>query len=236
MKSRLFIASVVVSASCGLTLAGFDADYTGMTGVADSININNTGSGGFINLDFAAGHNNFVYTDVGGMRGNGQFSGGSFSTFCLELQNTLSGSRSYDVTDIQNAPNPSPGNGGPQYDLADEAEVHAVVAAAIRLGWINSDLSAGAGATNTRLAAVQGMLWKVVLDEAVVTGNGTVGTAMGELQTEIDLDPSATVAGLKAMLNADSQDQLFVVPLPTAAFAGLLTLGGLAGVKRMRRS
>lgn len=236
MKNRAAIVITVLAASCGLAAAGFDAEHTGLTGVADGVNVNNTGSGGFINMDFDAGHNNFDYTDVGGDRGAGQFSGGSFSTFCIELQNTLTGSRSYDVASIHDSPNPAPGNGGAQYDLADEAEVNAVVAAAIRLGWINSDLSAAAGATDARLAAIQGQIWKVVLDEAVVTGNGAVATEMSALQAEIALDPSATVAGLRAMLNADSQDNLFIVPLPTAAFAGLLTLGGLAGVKRLRRS
>lgn len=235
MKNTVLLTGAILAASCGLASAGFDAQHTGLTGVTGSININNTGTGGFINLDFDAGHNNFDYTDMGGTRGAGQFAGGSFSTFCVELQNTLSGSRSYEVTAIHNSPNPAPGNGGPQYDMADEAEVNAVVAAAISLGWINSDLSA-ASATNTQLAAIQGMIWKVVLDEAVVTGNGAVGTAMATLQTQIDLDPNATVAGLKAMLNADTQDQLYVVPLPTAAFAGLITLGGLAGIKRFRRN
>ena len=236
MKTRTVLFSGVLCATSGLAMAGFDAEFTGITGVDSAIHIDNTGFGGFINFDFDAGHNNFDYTDVGGDRGAGQFSGGSFATFCVELQNTLNGSRSYDVTDIHNAPNPSPGNGGPQYDAADEAEVNAVVAAAIRLGWIEGDLSSGANATDTRLAAIQGQIWKVVLDEAVVTGNGSVATEMAALQAEIANDPSATVAGLKAMLNADSQDQLFIVPLPTAAFAGLLTLGGLAGIKRIRRA
>ena len=234
MKKTTIICAAIATLS-GSALAGFDAEHTSLTGVSGGVHIDNTGSGGFINFDFDAGHNNFVYTDVGGQRGGGQFAGGSFSTFCIELQNTLSGSRSYDVTDIHNSPNPSPGNGGPQYDMADEAEVNAVVAAAVRLGWINSDLSAAA-ASNTQLAAIQGQIWKVVLDEAVVTGNGAVATEMAALQAEIAMDPSATVSGLVAMLNANTQDQLFIVPLPTAAFAGLLTLGGLAGVKRLRRS
>lgn len=236
MKNRSTIVIAALAASCGLAAAGFDADFTGITGFGDGVNINNTGSGGIINDDFSAGHNNFVYTDVGGDRGAGQFAGGSFSTFCIELQTTANGSQSYDLAYIHESPNPAPGNGGPQYDLADAAEVHAVIAAAIRLGWIESDLSAGAGATNTRLAAIQGQIWKVVLDEAVVTGNGSVATQMSALQAEIALDPSATVAGLRAMLNADTQDQLYIVPLPTAAFAGLMTLAGLGGYKRLRRA
>ncbi len=230
---KAIVMSVALAAAAGAASAGFDAEYNGYTGVAAGVHINN---GGFVNQDFNAGHNNFTYTDVGGDRGTGQFAGGSFSTFCIELQNTLVGSRTYDLAGITDSPNPSPGAGGPQYDSADEAEVNAVIAAAIRLGWINSDLSAGANATNTRLAAIQGQIWKVVLDTSTVTGNGAVATEMGALQTEIANDPNATVNGLVAMLNADTQDQLFVVPLPTAALAGLLTLGGLAGVKRLRRS
>lgn len=236
MKNRVTISMIALAASCGSAFSAFDAMSTGMTGISDGVHIDNTGFGGFVNMDFDAGHNHFAYTDVGGQRGGGQFSGGSFSTFCVELQNTLTGSYTYDVTDIRNAPNPAPGNGGPQYDLADEAEVNAVVAAAISLGWINSDLTAGAGATDTRLAAIQGMIWKVVLDEAVVTGNGSVATAMGTLETQANANPNATVAGLSAMINASTQDQLFIVPLPTASLAGLLTLGGIVGIKRMRRS
>lgn len=236
MKNRVSISMIALAVSCGSAFSAFDAQSTGMTGVVDGVHIDNTGFGGFVDMDFDAGHNHFAYTDIGGQRGSGQFSSGSFSTFCVELQNTLTGSYTYDVTDIRNAPNPAPGNGGPQYDLADEAEVNAVVAAAVSLGWLNSDLSAGAGANGTRLAAIQGMIWKVVLDEAVVTGNGSVASAMGTLQTQIDANPNATVAGLKAMINADTQDQLFIVPLPTASLAGLLTLGGLAGIKRIRRS
>jgi hypothetical protein len=229
---KAIVMSVALAAAAGAASAGFDADYNGYTGVAAGVHINN---GGFVNQDFNAGHNNFTYVGAGD-RGTGQFAGGSFSTFCIELQNTLVGTQSYDLAGITDSPNPSPGAGGPQYDSADEAEVNAVIAAAIRLGWINSDLSAGANATNTRLAAIQGQIWKVVLDTSTVTGNGAVATEMGALQTEIANDPNATVNGLVAMLNADTQDQLFVVPLPTAALAGLLTLGGLAGVKRLRRS
>lgn len=233
MKNSIAIAAIVLAS--GNAIAGFEADWVTLQGLNDSIRIDNTGFGGVLNDTFNAGHFIFEYTDVGGDRGIGQFAGGTFATFCIELQGIANGSQSYEIDSIRNAPDPSPGLGG-AYDSADEAEVNAVVAAAIRLGWINSDLSLNA-ASNHQLAAIQGMIWKVVLDEAVVTGeNATVASHMATLQAEIDLDPNATVDHLRAMVSADSQDQLYIVPLPTAAFAGLITLAGIGGYKRIRRA
>lgn len=240
MKKTTVITIAALAVSSGLAMADFEAIYNDALGIigGGSVHIDNTGSpGGLINQDFDAGHIEFSYTNSvndGGERGSGQYASGTFRGFCIELQNVRTGDYVYDVDSIQNAPNPSPGAGGPAYDAADEAEVHAVVAAAIRLGWINNDLSAN-NATLMQLSAIQGQIWKVVLDNSVVTGNGGVATEMTDLQAEIANNTSATVAGLRAMLNAETQDQLFVVPLPTAAFAGLMTLGGLAGFKRLRR-
>ncbi len=232
MKTRIALAALAVAS--GSALASFDAQWDSLAGVNDSIHIDNTGTGGSINQNFNAGQWTWHYVGAGD-RGGGQFSGGSFATFCIELQNIGNGPHTFDVNAIHNAPNPSPGVGGPQYDLADEAEVNAVVAAAIALGWINADLSHGTG-TNQQLAAIQGMIWQVVLDDAVVTAaNAGVGLQMSALQAQISLNPNATVQYLAAMTSLDSQDQLFIVPLPTAAFAGLMTLVGLVGVKRLRR-
>jgi len=232
MKYSAFAAVLIAS---GSAFAGFEADFLSIQGKNNAIRIDNTGTGGLINDTFNAGHFIFEYTDVGGDRGQGQFKSGTFATFCIELQNISTGPQSYDIDRIRNAPNPSPGLGGPAYDASDEAEVEAVIAAAIRLGWINSDLSL-AGADDNQLAAIQGQIWKVVLDDAVVTGERTnVALAMAALQAEIANDPTATVPDLKAMISPDTQDQLFIVPLPTAAFAGLMTLAGIGGIKRLRR-
>ena len=236
MKNTTVVTAALLTAMSSMAYADFEATYVGLTGNG-SVHIDNTGSGGFINQDFNAGHLEFTYTNSvtdGGERGDGQYASGSFRGFCLELQNVKLGAYSYEVDSISNAPNPAPGAGGPAYDAADEAEVNAVIAAAVRKGWINADLSANA-ATNVQLSAIQGQIWKVVFDNSVVTGNGAVATEMGSLQAEIALDPTATVTGLFAMLNAETQDQLFIVPLPTALFAGMLTLAGLGGISRVRR-
>ncbi|MBO6739180.1 MAG: hypothetical protein JJ916_04900 [Phycisphaerales bacterium] len=234
MKYAAAIAAVTIAS--GSALAGFDADWNGFYGYHDAIRVDTTGSGGVINEAFNAGHFHFVYTDVGGDRGLGQFSGGSFSTFCIELQNIANGSTTYEIDSIQNAPNPSGGAGQGPYDNADANEVNAVMAAAVALGWINWDLSDN-GMTKSQAAAVQGMVWKVVFDNAVVTAERSdVAADMAILQAQIDANPNASIDNLRAMLSADSQDQLFIVPLPTAAFAGLMTLAGIGGIKRLRRS
>ena len=237
MKKSTAIVTAVLAVSSGMAMADFKAAFTQLTGISGAIHVDNTATGGSVNRNFSAGHFGFAYADVDGQRGNGQFSGGSFETFCIELQAVQGGVHTYDVTDIENGPNPAPGEGGPAYDAADQAEVMAVVSAAVDMGWINNDLST-ASATLDQLAAIQGMIWKMVLDDAVVeaaAGQTDVAAAMADIQDYLDNNTWGTMSNLKAMLNPDSQDQLFIVPLPTAAFAGLITLGGVAGFSRIRR-
>lgn len=233
MKHAAAVAAVVLAS--GSALAGFEAEQTDFFGHNLAIHIDNTGTGGVINEAFNAGQWIFEYSDAPGDRGLGQFSGGTFETFCIELQSIQNGDVNYDIDSITNSPNPSGGAGQGPYDSADAAEVEHVLASAVTLGWINWDLSNN-GMTKSQASAIQGMIWKVVFDNAIVTAaRADVGADMALLQAQMDLDPAARLDNVRAMLNADSQDQLFIVPLPTAAFAGLLTLGGLAGVKRLRR-
>lgn len=232
MKKSIAITALTLMS--GTAMAGFEAERIGFMGVNNAFQIDNTANGGGVDT-FRAGQFLFQYTDVGGDRGIGQFAGGTFTTFCIELQFVVNGPQPYDINEISDAPDPSPGPGGPQYDQADENEVNAVIAAAIGLGWLNYDISVNT-ATNAQLAAVQGMIWEVVLDSSVVTViNAGVAAELTILQAAIALDPNATTPFLFAMTSADSQDQLFMVPMPMAAWAGLFTLGGLAGVKRLRR-
>lgn len=225
-QMKIAMTAAAIALASGSALAGFDAIYAGFTGVNGEVNINGT--------NYAAGHLNYNY-DGAGDRGIGQFSGGSFSTFCIELQNVAGSSRSYDIISLDDAPNPSGGNGIDAYDAADVMEVAQVLNAAVAAGWINSDLSAGSNVSNARLAAIQAHIWTVLFDGATVTTSGTVLAEYNALAGSIG-GSSTTFSGLRAMVNADTQDQLYVVPLPPAAFAGLLTLGGLMGVKRLRRS
>lgn len=225
MKNSMTVMAIALAS--GSALAGFDATYQSFTGVTGAFTINGT--------DYAAGHLNLSY-DGAGDRGIGQFSGGNFSTFCIELQNVAGSSRSYDIVSLSDAPNPSGGGGIPSYDAADVAEVAIILNAAVALNWINADLSAGSAVSNDRLAAIQGHIWQSLFDGASFTvNNASVQTQMNDLAAQFDNSQTSFV-GLHAMVNADTQDQLFIVPLPPAALAGLLTLGGLVGVKRLRRS
>jgi hypothetical protein len=207
--------------------ADFDAEFEDLIGRNNSVLIDG--------VAYNAGHMQHTYTGPIPSVAVGQFKNQTFFTFCIELQNVSRSPESWTIQKLSEAPNPSSSNGGLPYGAGDAQEVHAVVAAAIRLGWINGDLSA-ASAGQTELAAIQGMIWKVLFDGSTVVGNQTqVTAAMAALEAEAALDPFARVKGLAAMTNADAQDQLYVVPLPTAALAGLAMLGGLAGVRLRRR-
>ncbi len=226
MKTKITIA--VLAASASLSLAqDFSAEFIGRTGVGSAVTIDGEVQ--------SAGQFGFQYTSAIPDIAGGQFSTTTFFTFCIELQRVESGSVDYTIGDISDAPNPVSSNGGAPYGAADEQEVNAVVAAAMRLNWINADLSIS-GANNSQLAAIQGLIWKVLFDGSTVEGIGNVATWMDVLAAEAATDPTARVANLATMTSATSQDQLYIVPLPPAALAGLLTLGGLAGVARIRRN
>ena len=178
-------AAAMVIASSG-ALAGFDADFTGLFGRIDAIRVDTTGHGGTLNETFNAGQFLFDYTDMGGDRGIGQFAGGSFATFCIELQDISAGSSSYDIGRVSDAPNPSAGGGQGPYDSADEAEVSAVLAAAVSLGWLNWDLSATGSLDKDQAAAIQGMIWKVIFDNADVSAEtAAVAAQMAILESVV---------------------------------------------------
>jgi hypothetical protein len=217
-----------LSASAGLAAAAdFEAEYQDLIGRNNAVLIDGVAEN--------AGHMEYTYTGPIPTQAVGQFKNSTFYTFCIEIQQVNRNPVGWDIQKISQAPNPSSSNGGLPYGNADEQEVHAVLAAAVRLGWINADLSA-ASAGQTELAAIQGMIWKVLFDGSTVVGNqAQVTAAMATLETEAATDPFARIKGLRAMTNPDAQDQLYVVPLPTAALAGLAMLGGLAGARLRRR-
>jgi hypothetical protein len=181
-------------------------------GIGGAIAVNNADLGGTYDRNIYAGHLDFEYQDTNGVRGAGQFADGSFETFCMELQDVSTAPREYTVRSIADAPIPAGGNLIPPYDEADEAELNAALAAAVRLGWINADLSSNADTTNLRRAAIQGLIWQVLFDGASVEATSAeIGSAMAALITEAAAAPSATIPGLHALTSPVSQDILFVV-------------------------
>jgi hypothetical protein len=190
---------------------------------------------------YSAGHMQHVYGLGGSAPGKaaGQFIGGqgdTFRTFCIELQNVSQSQRDFTIVDVSAAPDPSISNpnGNNPYGASLAAAVHDVVWKAIDLGWINADLTANT-ATLKQLSGIQGAIWFALFDsaQAVSSGDATIQGHMNTLTAAIG--NNNRVAGLRAMVAPNAQDQLYVVPLPPAAFAGLATLAGIAGVSRLRR-
>ncbi len=228
MKCSYMVAVALTAASGLATAADFNAQYVTFAGTGGiSVNGNPTISGGLITMQYSGGAPS---------QAAGQFKGPSFTTFCIEIDQHV-GSHSYDIVSLADAPNPPTGSSNPNapaaYGAGIAARIHEVVAAAIDAGWIQSDLALGTG-TNEQLAAVQALIWDAIYGPGVVTANAAVTAQMTYLMSS-HWTAGSTVAGLRAMVSASGQDMLFVVPLPPAAFAGLATLVGVAGVARLRR-
>jgi hypothetical protein len=212
MKQGILCVAFCALAGSMASAADFEATRLGQTALRDVVMIDNTLAGGTYSDTVDAGMFNFEFTDIDGVRGVGQFAEGRFTTFCAELQPIRNGARLYDLIPVVDGPNPESLNFEGPYDDADDAELNAVVAAAIRLGWINPDLSPTATATLTTRAAIQIGIWRTLLDNSVFTVlDGSVESALMELEAEASSVPDARVAGLLLMANADTQDMLFVV-------------------------
>lgn len=234
MKCSYMVAVALTAASGLATAADFNATLAGFAGTGGVVVNGNSTPG--------AGHITMQYDAVGyAGAAAGQFAGGpnsTFATFCIELdQGAPGGAHGYDVVSLADAPNPPGGVSNPNapasYGLTIAGRIHEVVASAINAGWINDDLSLGS-ASNIQLAAIQALIWDAIYGPGVVTAGGSVTSAMNELLTTHWVD-GGRVSGLRAMVSSTGQDMLFVVPLPPAAFAGLATLVGVAGVARLRR-
>ena len=239
MKTIVCSAALLAATSGASLAADFDAQRTGFTGVGGITVTTNLGTAGY-----SGGLIEFTYGVGGSPAGMaaGQFvgpQGSTFNTFCIELDQGASQlMKSYDIVDLASAPNPAAGGANPNnpnaYGPTIATAIKKVVAAAIGLGWLNGDLSA-ASATTAQLAAIQGEIWRAVYGNASYS-NGGVNTAATTLANTVTAGTyGSSVKGLRAMVSGSSQDQLYVVPLPPAAFAGLATLAGIAGVSRLRR-
>ncbi|MCC5821690.1 MAG: hypothetical protein LAT64_00205 [Phycisphaerales bacterium] len=230
--------TAVLAATSGLALAtDFDAIYISNT-PSSSVNVNgNNFNASHIEFEYAAGSG----SPAGGAAG--QFVGGAghrFNTFCIEIDQFVQGSpRTYKIVNLSSAPAPLSGannpNPGQPYGFQIATRIQQVVAQAVAAGYINSDLSVNT-VTNQQLAGIQGAIW------AAIYGYGNTSASNATVQGVIDaltdngaFTTGGSVSGLRAAVSNNAQDLLYVVPLPPAAFAGLATLFGVAGVARLRR-
>lgn len=236
MKSIVGMTAVLAATS-GMALAtDFTAIYDSNT-PARSVTVNGN--------SYNASYITFEYTGSGSPVGKakGQFVGGAghqFSTFCVELDQFVSGDeRTYKIVSLSNAPDPTGGASNPNnpnaYGFTIASRIHQVVAQAIAANYINDDLSLNT-ASNQELAGVQAAIWAAIYGYTNTSStNATVQGVIDALTDNGLFTTGGRVGGLRAAVSHNAQDMLYVVPLPPAAFAGLATLFGVAGVARLRR-
>jgi len=247
VREDSFMKNIVLLAATLSAVSGL-ASASSVTIDRDSGQDALTGGVSVFGIGRIAGHIGFAYNpNPAPGTGAGQFASGSFATFCLEIDQSA-GSGTYQIVDVAAAPNPTGGanpNQPNSYGSIIAGRIGVAVKAGILANWIGSDLSlissGNATTDNERMAAIQAAVWEAIYDTGAFSNmTGQVVTTTGGLNarwTELSafFGNNGVVAGLRGIVNANRQDQLYIVPLPPAAFAGLATLVGVAGVARLRR-
>ncbi len=214
-----------VCVATGLAAAdSVDATFTGVAGGNDASRLR-VGHG-----TYYAGHMN--HTILSGDR-----AGETFSTFCIDFAATAHRDRNttYQIIDIADAPMPGTPYG---QEIADR--INAVVANAEALGWIDDQLQADTDQHNylAKMGAIQAAIWEAFGSPVNIDSRRTSNSLehyYNVLTDDNTFDSSLRLNGLRAMVSEGQQDMLYVVPLPPAALAGLGMLGGIAGVRTIRR-
>lgn len=216
---------VAVAGMCMVATADtIDMDYTGIVGG------NSAGQARVNSSTYRAGH--MAHTITSGDR-----AGETFNTFCIELgEFAANGTATYEIIDLADAPNP-----GAYYGQAKADAVSAIVANAYAMGWIDSQLQAtdsGASDYLAKMGALQAAIWEALGSSFSVNSGSTsnsVRTQYNALMSVSSFDGNRRMAGLRAAVANGQQDMLYVVPLPSGALAGMGLLGGIAGVRTLRR-
>jgi len=214
----------LVAATGMASAASIDLDYLGIVGGTSATHARLDGT------TYYAGH-------MTHMINSGDRAGETFNTFCIEVGEYASnGSATYEIIDLADAPNP-----GTSYGQARADAVNAIVANAVAMGWIDNQLqatSSNASLNLERMGAIQAAIWEALghnFNESHGSTDSGLAARYAELMSTSTFDSSRRLAGLRAVVAQGQQDMLYVVPLPTGALAGLGLLGGIAGVRTIRR-
>ncbi|PCI09666.1 hypothetical protein COB72_05910 [bacterium] len=223
MKNTIAIA-FVCAATSGIAMADtVDVRYTGVAGGSSASHLRVEGG------TYYAGHMNHEFT-------SGSRVGETFATFCIDFaEHANTSGATYQIIDIADAPMP-----GTPYGQAIADRINAVVANAAALGWIDSRLQADTEQTDytAKMGAIQAAVWEAFGSNIEINDSRTYNSLANYYNILTDVqtfDSSLRLQGLKAIVAGGQQDMLYVVPLPPAAFAGLGLLGGIAGVRTIRR-
>lgn len=223
MKNAITIA-MVCAVTSGVAMADtVDVRYTGVAGGSNASQLRVEGG------TYYAGQMMHEFT-------SGDRAGESFGTFCIDFSEAANTSgATYQIVDIADAPMP-----GVPYGQAISDRINAVVANAAALGWIDNRLQADVNQTDyiAKMGAIQAAVWEAFGSDIDIDDNRTFSSLANYYNILTDVqtfDQSARLSGLRAIVANGQQDMLYVVPLPPAAFAGLGMLGGIAGVRSIRR-
>jgi len=223
MKNAITIA-IVCAATSGIAMADtVDVRYTGVAGGSSASHLRVEGG------TYYAGHMNHEIT-------SGNRAGETFATFCIDFaEHANTSGATYQIIEIADAPMP-----GTPYGQAIADRINAVVANAAALGWIDSRLQADTEQTDytAKMGAIQAAVWEAFGSNVEINDSRTYNSLANYYNILTDtqtFDSSLRLQGLKAIVAGGQQDMLYVVPLPPAAFAGLGLLGGIAGVRTVRR-
>ncbi len=146
------------------------------------------------------------------------------------------GSATYEIVNLADAPNP-----GSDYGQAKADAVSAIVANAFAMGWIDDRMqavSSDASLNLARMGAIQAAIWEALghdFQENSSSTSNALRDRYADLLNENSFDADLRMHGLRAVVAAGQQDMLYIVPLPTAAWAGMGMLGLCMGVRTIRR-
>jgi len=216
--------TLVCAAATGFAVADtIDVQYTGIAGGSNASHLRVEGG------TYYAGHMVHEFT-------SGDRAGEQFSTFCIDFAEYANTSgATYQVVDIADAPMP-----GTPYGQTIADRINAVVANAAALGWIDIRLQADTQQQDylAKMGAIQAAVWEAFGSDIDVDNRRTTNSLASYyniLTNDQTFDDSLRLRNLRAIVAEGQQDMLYVVPLPPAAFAGLGMLGGIAGVRTIRR-
>lgn len=256
-RSMILLAGVAVlstSSAFADSLGTVQMKYVGNGMLKSGLNYRAT-EGGTTHSASKAGSLGYQTRNATGQAEN--LPGSPMVSFCIELaQATSNGYRTYDLVDLSEAPNPS-GNapGDTEFTAGIINRIHAVLRAAIDLGYIDARLQATATSNASNQSAVQLGIWEAIWEStdsslSLASGNSkllnnnsssmsSVRSAANSLMASansylLNLGGLEYVGGLRALTNRHYQDQLVVVPLPSAGFATIGLAGMMLAARRMR--
>jgi hypothetical protein len=229
--SHIGAVAALTLASSGVAMAGSVQMAFSGTGISKAVTVNINGD----RLNVRAGqlfHNVNTPSNTTGVQLASQI-----LTYCTDLtQNTNNSMTDYSLVQLASAPQP-----GQEMGPTAAQNLSRLYAYEMSM----EDNAFSSTASSQRTAAFQIAIWEIVAD----SDNGPLDASSGEFFVEGGLNGVGEAlltqflaaalnhdgrVSLKALVSQNGQDQIIVVPLPTASAMALAGLAGVVGVRRRR--